>query len=146
MILLSKINMSQSNITSFFAPVSKRKHAETVPVQSNKSTATTSQDSQENDTAGSSGNAAENAIGGPKLTENLPNAESLKKQKLSTKFHESWKTGRPWLTFVTDDGMFCTWCKNKTPFGRTAWNSTPCTRLGMESVKYHNKQMSIKTQ
>ena len=35
--------------------------------------------------------------------------------------------------------MYCLWCKkhNKTPFGCTVWNLTPCKRVRLPSVKDH---------
>ena len=52
-----------------------------------------------------------------------------KTQKLATKFNTEWTKTRPWLIYVNNEGMFCTFCQkyNKLPFGRTAWNTSPCT-------------------
>ena len=69
----------------------------------------------------------------------MPTSHQKKPQKLATKFNTEWTKTRPWLIYVNNEGMFCTFCQkyNKLPFGRTAWNTSPCVRVRLQSVKGH---------
>ena len=75
-----------------------------------------------------------------------------KKQKVASKFVPAWKNNRPWLKYVENEGMYCTYCQkqNKLPYGRTVWNTTPSTRLRLQTVKDHAESAehkdSVKTE
>lgn len=73
---------------------------------------------------------------------NLSNTTAKrKKQKLAIQFKPEWRENRPWLLYTETEGMFCTFCRkhNKTPFGRAIWNTKPCVRFRLESIKEHEK-------
>ena len=72
------------------------------------------------------------------ITEDTASAEK-KTMKHASTFVHSWKESRPWLTYVPNEGMFCSYCQkyDKTPFGREVWNKVGCKRIRLESVKNH---------
>lgn len=69
-----------------------------------------------------------------------------KKQKRADGFKTAWNEKRPWLEFVPGSGMFCKMCKkyDKTPFGKGKWNTEPCVRIRLESVKDHEETVEHK--
>ena len=68
----------------------------------------------------------------------LPTDATKKKQ--ASAFCNDWCKGREsWLKYLPGQGMFCTLCQkhNKSPFSRGTWNTTPCTRLRLQSILAH---------
>ena len=63
---------------------------------------------------------------------------STSSSKQSRRFRKVWLTGREhWLEFSRHDrGMFCSLCRkfNKRPFNNDIWNTSPCTRLRLQSI------------
>ena len=62
------------------------------------------------------------------------------RRKQASKFCNEWLKGREhWLKYLPDQGMFCALCQkhNKSQLSRGTWNSTPCTRLRLQSIAAH---------
>ena len=74
-------------------------------------------------------------------------AASRPKSKQSQFFRSGWKTNRHWLLNVEGEGMYCQLCQkhDACPFDKTTWNTTPCTRMRLGSVKDHEDTDAHKT-
>ena len=62
------------------------------------------------------------------------------RRKQASKFCNEWLKGREhWLKYLPDQGMFCALCQkhNKSQVSRGTRNSTPCTRLRLQSITAH---------
>lgn len=73
---------------------------------------------------------------------------STSSSKQSRQFRKVWLTGREdWLEFSWHDrGMFCSLCRkfNKRPFNNDIWNTSPCTRLRLQSILRHERSFAHK--
>ena len=73
-------------------------------------------------------------------TSSTESSTNSAKRKQASKFCNDWRKGRElWLKYLPGQGMFCTLCQkhNKSPFSRGTWNTTPCTRLRLQSITAH---------
>lgn len=69
------------------------------------------------------------------------------KRKQASKFSKDWLSRQElWLKYVQGKGLFCTLCQkyNKSPFTHGTWNTSPCTRLRLQSITTHEHSVTHK--
>ena len=117
--------MSQSNLTSFFRP--KRKDTDEGEMSDNVAPTVAAKN---HDTDGESEQAS--------CSSNMINPIG-KKQKLAQTFSTKWRINRPWLKYVPNEGMYCTYCQKQPHSRSTAWRKTPSVRIRLQNVNEHEE-------
>lgn len=114
--------------------------------RSTVSPASVSEGESDHDDAGSSGHytsVTESSDAHSTNTDStLSSSSSGSNAKQASKFVSDWLIGRQhWLKYENGQGMFCTLCQkyDKSPFSRGTWNTTPCTRIRLQSIISHER-------